>query len=67
MKTHALTVSLGVLRQEEFESVSPAVRQAIEGSTAELRRRYPASWFKREAARLRLELELAYDVMLEDA
>lgn len=60
-----LTVRLGTLSIEEFESVSPQRREEIEASAADLEKRYSQSWFERHRRRLRSELEFAYGVALD--
>jgi hypothetical protein len=60
-----LVVRMGVLSRKEFESVPSGDRQRIEEGTAVLLRQYGRSWLRRDVARHRADLELAYGVELQ--
>jgi hypothetical protein len=64
MSVGAVVVAMGVITNDELDSVPLAVRLEIETSAARLRARYPPEWFARERSRLRAELEFAYGATL---
>lgn len=60
-KPHApITVSTGVLTQDEFEQLSLPDQESVERSTLSLLSRYGPEWLTRERERLRDELSFAY-------